>query len=103
MIVRQLNFAGAPFRNERLPWFVYGIAVTALTVITVIHAVTLTRYFMREQEELDVKVASLQTELNGLLAEINRTESELSSSATSASRSRSRRRCSTSVAASFVA
>ncbi len=75
--MRQLNFSGAPFRNERLPWFVYGIAVAALTVTTVIHAVTLTRYFMREQEELDVKVASLQTELNGLVAEVNRAQSEL--------------------------
>jgi hypothetical protein len=76
--VRQLNFAGAPFRNEKLPRFVYAVAVAGLIVITVIHAVTLTRYFMREQEELDVKVESLQTELNGLAAEVNRTRGELS-------------------------
>ncbi len=76
--MRQLNFAEAPFRNERLPWFVYGIAVTALIAITVIHAVTLTRYFMREQEELDVKVASLETELNGMTDDVNQTQGELS-------------------------
>jgi Tfp pilus assembly protein PilN len=75
----RLNFAKVPFRNERLPGALYGLAAAGLLATTVVHAVVLTRYLMREQEELDVKVASLQEDLASLDAQISRTENELRS------------------------
>ncbi len=74
-----LNFAKVPFRNERLPQLIYGLAVTAMVVATLIHGVTLTRYLMREQEELDVKVEELEAEFDELETKLNRAETELSS------------------------
>ena len=78
-MIHQLNFAKIPFRNERVPGIFYGLAVALLLALTVVHAVFLTRYLMREQEELDVKVASLQEELAELNSRIGRTQSELRS------------------------
>ena len=78
-MINQLNFARVPFRNERFPAVLYGLAVTLLLALTVVHAVFLTRYLMREQEELDVKVASLQEELEDLNSRIGRTQSKLRS------------------------
>lgn len=73
----RLNFAKVPFRNERMPGALYGLAGAVLLAATVVHAVFLTRYLMREQEELDVKVASLQEELRNLNSQIERTQNEL--------------------------
>jgi Tfp pilus assembly protein PilN len=75
----QLNFARAPFRNERLPSLIFGLAAAALLGVTVLHGVVLTRYLMREQEELDVKVEALQKELSETEANIQLTENELHS------------------------
>jgi Tfp pilus assembly protein PilN len=73
----RLNFARAPFRNERLPWAIYGLATVVLLSVTVLHGVVLTRYLMREQEALDVKVEALQDELSRTEDAIRRTENEL--------------------------
>lgn len=74
-----LNFAKVPFRNERLPRLIYGLAVTALVVATLIHGITLTRYLLREQEELDVKVAELEAKFADLRNKLNLAETELNS------------------------
>ncbi len=76
-----LNFAQVPFRNERLPRLLYGLIASVLAVLTLVHAVALTRYLLREQEELDVKVEELVAELAGLEAELSRTEAEIGSKA----------------------
>jgi Tfp pilus assembly protein PilN len=75
-----LNFAQIPFRNERLPRLLYGLTASVLAIFTLIHAVALTRYLLREQEELDVKVEELVVELAELETELGRTEAEVSSS-----------------------
>ena len=74
-----LNFARVPFRNERLPLLIYGLAAVSLLGTTVTHGVILTRYLLREQEELDVKVAALDEELERRETELQQTENELRS------------------------
>lgn len=74
-----LNFAEVPFRNERLSQILYGLTASVLAILTLIHTVALTRYLLREQEELDVKVEELVAELAELEAEFSRTEAEISS------------------------
>jgi Tfp pilus assembly protein PilN len=73
----QLNFARAPFRNERLPWILFGLVAAVLLAASVLHGVVLSRYLMREQEELDVKVEALQQELSETENAIRRTENEI--------------------------
>jgi len=72
-----LNFAKAPFRNERLPRLVFGILTGALLIVTLWHGVVLTRYLLREAEELDVEVQGMEEQLSGLVADIDRTRREL--------------------------
>jgi Tfp pilus assembly protein PilN len=75
----RLNFAQAPFRNERLPALIFGFAASVLLGATILHGVVLTRYLLREQEELDAKVEALQKELSATEAGIQRAEDELRS------------------------
>lgn len=77
--MQQLNFAKAPFRNERLPMLLYSAAVAVLLALSLIHGVILTRYLLREQEELDVKVEALEKERADLSTRIRRTDSDLDS------------------------
>lgn len=77
--MRSLNFARVPFRNERLPMLGFGLAVAVLIAVTLVHGVVLTRYLLREQEELDAKVDVLQKEHADLETQILRTENELQS------------------------
>ena len=72
-----LNFAKDPFRNERLPGILFGILGTALVVGTLWHAVVLTRYLMREAEELDVTVQGMEDRRSSLVADISRTRAAL--------------------------
>jgi Tfp pilus assembly protein PilN len=72
-----LNFAKVPFRNPRLPGILVGLVAGALLVTTVWHGVVLTRYLLREREELDAKVQSLQAHLSELVTEIGRARTEL--------------------------
>ena len=72
-----LNFAKAPFRNERLPRFFFGIVAGALAVATLVHVIVLTRYLLREAEELDVAVQGMEERLSGLVADIDRTRAAL--------------------------
>ncbi|HSF18135.1 MAG TPA: hypothetical protein VLK65_21555 [Vicinamibacteria bacterium] len=57
------NFARAPFTNERLPWLVFVLGVIAAAALTIAHGVILTRYLLREQEELDTRVEELRNEI----------------------------------------
>ncbi|MGH9460563.1 MAG: PilN domain-containing protein [Vicinamibacteria bacterium] len=72
-----LNFAKDPFRNERLPGILFGILGGALVVGTLWHAVVLTRYLMREAEELDVTVQGMEERRSSLVTDINRTRAAL--------------------------
>jgi Tfp pilus assembly protein PilN len=72
-----LNFAKEPFRNERLPGILFGILAAALVVGTLWHAVVLTRYLMREAEELDVTVQGMEERRSSLVADINRARAAL--------------------------
>jgi Tfp pilus assembly protein PilN len=72
------NFAREPFVNERLPRLVFGLAVFLVALATGIHGLFLSRYLMREQEELDVRVEELREEVGQTNESIARTESALS-------------------------
>lgn len=61
----RFNFARRPFVNERLPRLVFVVAATLVIGLTLVHGFLLTRYLVREQEELDVQVAELRDELAG--------------------------------------
>jgi Tfp pilus assembly protein PilN len=74
-----LNFAKVGFRNERLPRTLYGIVAAGLVATTLWHGMVLTRYLLREREELDLKVQSMEEALAGLDADISRTTAELGS------------------------
>jgi Tfp pilus assembly protein PilN len=72
-----LNFAKVPFRNERLPGLFFGTLAGALLVATLWHAVVLTRYLLREAEELDVTVQEMEERRSNLVADIARTRAAL--------------------------
>jgi Tfp pilus assembly protein PilN len=74
-----INFSRAPFRNDRLPRLLYAVVAAVLLAVTLYHGAVLTRYLMREQEELDVKVEALQEELASTEETLSRTENELRS------------------------
>jgi Tfp pilus assembly protein PilN len=74
---RQLNFARVVFRNERLPRLLFGLVAFGLLVTTLWHGVVLSRYLLKEREELDLKVQSMEEELAGLESEIGRAQAEL--------------------------
>jgi Tfp pilus assembly protein PilN len=74
-----LNLAKVPFRNERFPRLLYGMAATILVTVTVVHAVLLTRYLLREREELDVKVGALEKELADLEGKLRTAQTDLNS------------------------
>ncbi|MFQ5790646.1 MAG: PilN domain-containing protein [Acidobacteriota bacterium] len=75
----RLNFATTPFRNQRLPWLLFALAAVLLLVTTVVHGTVLTRYLLREREELDVKVQELEQELADLEVTLSRTRENLRS------------------------
>lgn len=77
MMDSPLNFAKVGFRNERLPRLLFGIAAVSFMAATLWHGVVLTRYLLREREDLDLKVQSLEEQLTGLDNDISRTRSEL--------------------------
>lgn len=72
-----LNFAKAPFRNERLPRVFFAVVAGALAIATLGHVIVLTRYLLREAEELDVAVQGMEERLSGLVADIDRTRAAL--------------------------
>ncbi len=72
-----LNFAKAPFRNGRLPRFFFAVVAGALAVATLGHVIVLTRYLLREAEELDVTVQGMEERLSGLVADIDCTRTAL--------------------------
>jgi Tfp pilus assembly protein PilN len=55
-----LNFARTPFVNERAPRLVFGVALFVVAALTAAHGYLLTRYLMREQEDLDVRVSEIR-------------------------------------------
>jgi Tfp pilus assembly protein PilN len=62
--MKAFNFAREPFVNERLPRLIFALAVAAVAGGTIIHGVLLTRYLLREQEALDIRVSELRQELS---------------------------------------
>jgi len=72
-----LNFAKVGFRNERLPQLLFGIAALSLVAATLWHGVVLTRYLLREREDLDLKVQSMGEQVTSLDTDIAGTRSEL--------------------------
>ena len=77
MMDSPLNFAKVGFRNERLPQFLFGIVAVSLVAATLWHGVVLTRYLLREREELDLKVQSMEKQVTRLDTDISGTRSEL--------------------------
>lgn len=75
--MNNFNFARAPFVNERLPRTVFALAATAVAAATVFHGFLLTRYLLREQESLDIRVSELRQELGETNARISRAQSAL--------------------------
>jgi Tfp pilus assembly protein PilN len=71
------NFARRPFVNERLPRAIFVVAIAAVAAATVLHGVLLTRYLLREQEALDIRVGELRTELAETNARITSTQADL--------------------------
>ncbi len=71
------NFSRAPFVNERLPRTLFTLALTAVAAATVMHGVLLTRYLMREQESLDLRVDELRQELSETDARMSQAQSAL--------------------------
>ena len=57
------NFARAPFKNERLPHLIFLVMTILVLGLTIAHGLTLTRYLLREREELDIKVDLLEKEI----------------------------------------
>jgi Tfp pilus assembly protein PilN len=76
-VANQLNFARAPFVNERLPRAVLAVAIAAVAATTIFHGVLLTRYLLREQEELDIRVDELRQEVSETNARIASAQSAL--------------------------
>ncbi|MGH9389218.1 MAG: PilN domain-containing protein, partial [Vicinamibacteria bacterium] len=75
--MNEFNFARVPFVNERLPRTVHALAIAAVAAATVLHGVLLTRYLLREQESLDIRVSELRQELGETDARISRAQSAL--------------------------
>lgn len=62
-MANELNFAREPFTNERLPRLIFSLLATFVLGLTLVHGFLLGRYLLREQEELDLRVAALRSEL----------------------------------------
>jgi Tfp pilus assembly protein PilN len=73
------NFSRAPFVNERAPRLVFGLALVLTAALTATHGYLLTRYLLREQEDLDVRV-------NAIRGEIQKTDEALAQNQTSLAR-----------------
>lgn len=69
-MANEFNFARAPFVNERLPRAVVVLAIATAGAATLFHGFLLTRYLLREQEALDVRVADLRREISDTEARI---------------------------------
>jgi len=67
--VRPLNFASQPFRNERLPALLFGMASVLLVGATVYHAVVVRALLPARTSALHREVAALESELDRLRTE----------------------------------
>ena len=76
-MANEFNFARAPFVNERLPRTVLAFAGAAVAAATVFHGVLLTRYLLREQESLDIRVSELRQELSEANSRMSQAQSSL--------------------------
>jgi Tfp pilus assembly protein PilN len=76
-MANEFNFARAPFVNERLPRTVLAFAGAAVAAATVFHGVLLTRYLLREQESLDIRVSELRQELSEANTRMSQAQSAL--------------------------
>ncbi len=76
-MANEFNFARRPFVNERLPRTIFAFAIAAVAAATVFHGVLLTRYLLREQEALDIRVSELRQELSETNARIASAEASL--------------------------
>ena len=71
------NFAKKPFVNERLPRLVLSLTAAFAIGLTLVHGFFLTRYLVREQEALDIKVEELQSSLTKTESDISQTRGAL--------------------------
>jgi Tfp pilus assembly protein PilN len=62
-VANELNFAREPFTNERLPRLIFSLLVTFVLGLMLVHGFLLGRYLLREQEELDLRVTALRSEV----------------------------------------
>ena len=77
-MANEFNFARRPFVNERLPRTIFLGSIAAVAALTVFHGVLLTRYLLREQEALDIRVSELRQELSETEAKIAAAQTALS-------------------------
>lgn len=77
-MANDFNFSANPFENERLPRLVFGAVAAIVLGTTIVHGFFLTRYLLREREELDIQVADLRSSIDQTNAEIQRLAGSLS-------------------------
>ena len=78
-MIGEFNFAREPFTNERLPRLLFATASVLVLVLTVVHAIFLTRYLLREREQLDIEVEDLRAELDDTNAAIEQARAAVGS------------------------
>jgi Tfp pilus assembly protein PilN len=76
-MANEFNFARRPFVNEKLPRTIFLLAIAAVAALTVFHGALLTRYLLREQEELDIRVSELRQELSETEVKIGAAQASL--------------------------
>lgn len=89
-MANELNFARAPFTNERLPRLVFSALAVIVLGLTLVHGALLGRYLLREQEELDLRVGALRTELEQTNEAIAQTEAAVAREQTALGNERTR-------------
>jgi Tfp pilus assembly protein PilN len=89
-VPHELNFAREPFTNERLPRLVFSTLAVIVLGLTVVHGALLGRYLLREQEEMDLRVDAIRSELEQTNAAIAQTEAAVAREQTALGNERTR-------------
>jgi len=76
-MANDLNFSRTPFTNERLPRLVFTVAAALVIGVSLVHGFYLGQYLVREQEELDHRVAELRQSLEETERQIARTRAHV--------------------------
>ena len=86
----ELNFAREPFTNERLPRLIFSLLATLVLGLTLVHCFLLGRHLLREQEELDLRVTTLRSEIEQTNDGIARTKAAVDREQTALGNERTR-------------